>query len=266
MVGSEVPGDVPTSTSEGKTPVDDFLSVVMMVVWPVMPRKVRMTSDMVFYPGKLVLSIVAHDQGDAVVSATRAAGARGGTIIHGRGDSSSLLDILGLHDSTQDIVLTLINDDEATAVFQAVKACNPQKKNLGVALLIDVRGILRHMTAAGTSENIHGTRSNTMSKTSSHVLISFIVNKGTADDAMAAARKAGASGGTIINAQGTAKEDDVKFFGITLVPEKEMLLTIVPQDKATSIIEAVKSVPSLEEPGAGIAFTVDIIDFAFLGR
>lgn len=220
---------------------------------------------MVFYPGKLILSIVAHDQGEAVVNATKDAGAQGGTIIHGRSDTSSLLDILGLHDPAQDIVLTLSGDNEAEAIFQAVKTCNPTKKNLGTTMLIDVRGILHHMTA-GTSENIHATRSATMSTTSSHVLISFIVNKGTADDAMAAARKAGASGGTIINAKGTAKEDDVKFFGITLVPEKEMLLTIVPQDKAVSIIDAVKAVPSLEEPGAGIAFTVDIMEFAFLGR
>ena len=105
-----------------------------------------------------------------------------------------------------------------------------------------------------------------MDTPSTHVLISFILNKGTADDAMAAARKAGASGGTILNAQGTGKEDDVKFFGISLVPEKEMLITIVPQDKASGVIEAVKSVPSLAEPGAGIAFTMDILDFAPLGK
>ena len=55
-------------------------------------------------------------------------------------------------------------------------------------------------------------------------LISVILNKGYADDAMAAARKAGAGGGTVINARGTAREDDAKFFGMHIVPEKEMLM------------------------------------------
>ncbi len=210
-----------------------------------------MVSDVVFYPGKLIITIVAHDHGDAVVEVAKAAGARGGTILHGRGDSSSLLDILGLHD--------------APAIFQAVKAYCPQKKNLGTAILLDVSGILRHKTP-GAPDLTSTTRSNAMDTPSTHVLISFILNKGTADDAMAAARKAGASGGTILNAQGTGKEDDVKFFGISLVPEKEMLITIVPQDKASGVIEAVKSVPSLAEPGAGIAFTMDILDFAPLGK
>lgn len=224
-----------------------------------------MVSDVVFYPGKLIITIVAHDHGDAVVEVAKAAGARGGTILHGRGDSSSLLDILGLHDAHEDVVLTLASHEEAPAIFQAVKAYCPQKKNLGTAILLDVSGILRHKTP-GAPDLTSTTRSNAMDTPSTHVLISFILNKGTADDAMAAARKAGASGGTILNAQGTGKEDDVKFFGISLVPEKEMLITIVPQDKASGVIEAVKSVPSLAEPGAGIAFTMDIVDFASLGK
>lgn len=39
-------------------------------------------------------------------------------------------------------------------------------------------------------------------------LFAFIVNAGFADDAMAAARKAGAPGGTILKARGTASGED----------------------------------------------------------
>ena len=71
----------------------------------------------------------------------------------------------------------------------------------------------------------------------SYEMINVIVNKGYAEDAMAAARKAGAGGGTIINARGTAKECDAKFLGIEIVPEKEMLLILVPKDKKDEIIK-----------------------------
>jgi hypothetical protein len=47
-----------------------------------------------------------------------------------------------------------------------------------------------------------------MKAENNYQMINVIVNKGYAEDAMSAARKAGAGGGTIIGARGTAKEDD----------------------------------------------------------
>ena len=98
------------------------------------------------------------------------------------------------------------------------------------------------------------------------VLITFIVNKGYADDAMIAARKAGATGGTVLNARGTGNEEDVEFFGIPLVPEKEILLIIVAADKAEAILREVQDVPCFSEPGAGIAYCMDVEDFIILGK
>jgi nitrogen regulatory protein PII len=83
---------------------------------------------------------------------------------------------------------------------------------------------------------------------------------------MVAARKAGATGGTVINARGTGKEEDVKFFGITLVPEKEVLLILVDADKADAVLDAVKDVPCLSEPGSGIAYCTGVEDFFRLGK
>ncbi len=99
-----------------------------------------------------------------------------------------------------------------------------------------------------------------------HKLISVILNKGYADDAMAAARKAGAGGGTIIHARGTAREEDVSFLGIPLVPEKEMLLILVEQDKSDAVFNAICSLPCLAEPGSGIAYSMDVDNFTGLGK
>ncbi len=96
-------------------------------------------------------------------------------------------------------------------------------------------------------------------------LITVIVNAGCADDAMAAARKAGATGGTIFNARGTGTPDDVKFFGITLVPEKEMLMIVARREHARGIVEAIGKIPALSKPGAGIVFNLDVPEFFLLG-
>ena len=83
---------------------------------------------------------------------------------------------------------------------------------------------------------------------------------------MHAARKAGAGGGTIINARGTGREEDVKFFGITIVPEKELVLILAEQEKAPRILEAIRATPCLTERGMGIAFCIGVERFVSLGK
>ena len=101
---------------------------------------------------------------------------------------------------------------------------------------------------------------------STHQMINVIVNKGYAEDAMAAARKAGASGGTIIGARGTAKEGDAQFFGMNIVPEKDMLMILVPTEKKDDIIKAISELSCLSEAGSGIIFCNNANDFTLLGK
>lgn len=97
-----------------------------------------------------------------------------------------------------------------------------------------------------------------MSESSGHSVICVIVNSGYAEAVMDAARKAGARGGTIINARGTGTEQDMNFFGIQIIPEKEMLLMVAEHDIKEKLVEAVKSLPLLEKPGSGIVFTIEV--------
>ena len=96
-------------------------------------------------------------------------------------------------------------------------------------------------------------------------LISIIVNKGSADQVMDAARRAGATGGTVINAHGTARPEDARFFGITLVPEKELVMILSPREKTQSIMDSVRDEFRDSEPGTGIAFRTLVEHFEMLG-
>ena len=53
-----------------------------------------------------------------------------------------------------------------------------------------------------------------------HEAIFCIVNSGHSDEVMDAAKKLGATGGTVINARGTASKEAETFFHITVQPEK----------------------------------------------
>ncbi|MGI5172724.1 hypothetical protein H0R92_03860 [Treponema sp. OMZ 840] len=104
-----------------------------------------------------------------------------------------------------------------------------------------------------------------MAKKSKHTLICAIVNSGCGELLMQAARKAGAPGGTIIDGRGTGTEADMNFFGIQIVPEKEVVL-IISETAAAGLIEAeIKKLSCFEKPGSGILCTLPVDSCTHLG-
>jgi nitrogen regulatory protein PII len=45
-----------------------------------------------------------------------------------------------------------------------------------------------------------------------------------------------------------------------------MLLIVAERPSAPGIVEAIQTLPALAEPGGGIIFTLDVEEFAVLGR
>lgn len=221
--------------------------------------------------GKLLVCIVGRGQGEKIVALTKTAGARGGTLLLGKGTAeNSLLQLLGIGDTEKDIVLTLLPADVLDPVLQTLHNDTRAHKHMqGIAFALDVPIILQHLFIPAGNTPARQTASSSGENampTPSHELISVIVNAGYAEDVMHAARRAGAKGGTVINARGTGKEEDVKFFGITIVPEKEYLLILAAKDEAPAILEAIRATPCLAERGMGIAFCMNVERFAALGK
>jgi len=213
---------------------------------------------------KLVISIVDRGDGEHIVNVTKKAGATGGTILIGRGTAHrQILQILGLDDTRKDIVLTLIQEPVLEPVLKALQSdLTIVKKMRGISMVLSLHKLIRRSMSQTPFQA--QTKGDSM-PSPSHELISVIVNAGYADDVMAAARKAGARGGTIINARGTGTEEDVKFFGLTLVPEKELLMILASREESAAILEAVSNLPCLTSPGLGIAFCMDVERFMPLG-
>ena len=91
-------------------------------------------------------------------------------------------------------------------------------------------------------------------------LIIAIVNSGYADDAMKAARSAGARGGTILNARGAGVEAQDRFYGVTIQSEKEMVLLVVEKEHKAAIMKAVCEKTGLKQEGRGIIFSLPVED------
>lgn len=216
---------------------------------------------------KLLIGIVPHNSGELIADAAKSAGAGGGTIAMGRGTASNgVLQLLGLGDTSKDIVYIIIKNSIKQAVYDAIIKASEKKAHFGVMFTLDTPGFIRagYLAESDVSEKSEGEE--TMKSENNYQMINVIINKGYAEDAMAAARKAGAGGGTIIGARGTAKEGDAAFFGMKIVPEKEMLMILVPAEKKSAIVEAITALPCFAEAGSGIIFCNEAQDFTVLGK
>jgi hypothetical protein len=89
-------------------------------------------------------------------------------------------------------------------------------------------------------------------------LIFCIVNAGFAVEAMEAAKKAGAKGGTILRARGTANPEAEEFYNISIQPDKEILWLIVPKDIKDDVMHRLYQDVGLDTKSKGIAFSVPV--------
>lgn len=69
-------------------------------------------------------------------------------------------------------------------------------------------------------------------------MILCIVNSGFSETVMEAAKEAGARGGTVIHARGTANKEAEQFFHITIQPDKEIVMILVTDGIKDAVLHA----------------------------
>lgn len=89
-------------------------------------------------------------------------------------------------------------------------------------------------------------------------LIVVILNEGYADTVMDAARLVGATGGTILHAKGTAAQDKAKFFGVSVVEEKDMLYILASSGKKSQIMKAINSTCGVGTKAGAVCFSLPV--------
>ncbi len=91
-------------------------------------------------------------------------------------------------------------------------------------------------------------------------LILVVVNKGSTDLVMNAARKAGSKGGTITVARGTGNPEVAKFYGLAIQPEKELVFIVVDAKIKDDVMKHIYDEAGLDTQGQGIIISLPILD------
>ena len=89
-------------------------------------------------------------------------------------------------------------------------------------------------------------------------IVVTIVTKGQSDKVVEATRKAGARGGTILFGRGTSPRDYESILGVHILPEKEIVLTIVDSAAKQKMMKLICEEAHLSENGNGLCFSLPI--------
>ena len=89
-------------------------------------------------------------------------------------------------------------------------------------------------------------------------LIVSIVRKGWGSRVLEASVKAGARGGTVLFGRGAGIHEQEKIFGMSIEPEKEIVLTITRPEQVDTILREIVRAAELNDTGRGIAFVLPV--------
>lgn len=197
---------------------------------------------------ELVCIIANYGLGKKIEKFAKCQGAKYSSCTYGMGSANNgLMNLMGLSDVRKEIVYIIINSEKAETFLENLdNKFKFYKPNHGIAFTISITGFI----GCHCDYNVNNSEDSNMSD-----LITIIVDKGKAEEVIAAASKAGAKGGTIINARGAGSEFPCqKIFAMEIEPEKEIVIIISESNKTDNIVNSIESELHLREPNSGILF------------
>ena len=91
-----------------------------------------------------------------------------------------------------------------------------------------------------------------------HEVIVTIVKRGYGDYVVSAAKEQGATGATIISGRGTSPSKEKQILGISISPEKDVVLILVDKSMRKKVMQAIVKATNLNEESTGISFSLPV--------
>jgi nitrogen regulatory protein PII len=201
----------------------------------------------------LIYCVVNYGDASKVIKSARKYGVKSVSISIGRGTAHSrLLEVLALNEIRKEVVTLII---ESELVNDAIKGITKdmafEKPHHGIAFSFSISELISSKGQVGATKNKEV-------ESAMYKAIYVIVERGKAEDVIDAANKAGARGGTIMNARGAGIQKAQKLFSVEIEPEQEEVFIIVKNEFKDGIVESISKHIRVDEPGNGIMFVLDV--------
>lgn len=175
--------------------------------------------------------------------------------------SSEMMDILGLGNNDKDIMLsfgTYTAIDRLCGEFN--KAVGSNAGYGGIAMVISPSAFSRISAEIikRNSSNIEKGDGSNMHSEFEYSLILISVNRGYTDAVMQTAKKAGATGGTVIKARLAEAQEIEAYANTVLNDEKEIVTILAPNSIRNQILEDVNNEFGLKTEAQGTVLSVPV--------
>lgn len=186
-------------------------------------------------------------------------------VVLGRGTAGSdIMYCLGLDEPEKDIVLSLAPGFLADAALPILhQKLDFDRPGHGIAFTVPLSGIslaASREVSAGSLNIDFKKEDSAMPNEQSHDLIISVVDEKDSDIVVDAAKEAGCNGGTVTKARWICSDDAKKIFGITIEPEKDIIMLLVPHARKQEILKVICNKVLAETGTHGLAFSIPVGD------
>lgn len=178
------------------------------------------------------------------------------TIMYGVGTaSSSILEYFGLDEIHKILILSIVPTTNSKHILKSLGAeTDIDEPGGGIAFTIPISSSVKYIEDFYKNKFMEDIDMNDANQE----LIITITNEGYAESVMNAAKAGGATGGTTIYGRGLETEKIIKFLGISIEPEKDIVLILTSNDKKIDIMNKIVEKCGLTTLGAGICFSLPV--------
>lgn len=171
--------------------------------------------------------------------------------------SASIMEYFGLVNDKREIIVALIPEFlELKILYDLTLKLKMNEPGKGMAFTINLtsgnRCLINSNIKSIPREEYY------MEKEKDYELIISIMSEGYGTLCMDAAKKAGAGGGTLISGIGLGSKEATKLLGITIEPEKDVVLILSEKKDKRKIMEEISAAIGLSEEGRGISFSLPV--------
>lgn len=194
-------------------------------------------------------------------------------IAHGTA-ASHYLSYFGLNEIEKKVVFSLIPDFAEQKALSAVgHALKLYLLGRGIAFTVPLSGISDVIAGAilsspekGDGDQQKKTKVSKKEKTDMHELVVAVVNQKYTDEAVDAARAAGATGSTVFHTKSINNAPAEQKIGTAFKTETDTLFFLTSNEYKTKIMEAVRDTAGLKTEGGAVIFSLPVDDLVGIGR
>lgn len=174
---------------------------------------------------------------------------------------SEILDLLGIGSSDKGILIGMMEKEKADRMLCDLEhGLHFGMPGHGFAFTLRLDGITNHMLKIVRQQNneVFERKESVIMPDTKYSLLAAVVAQGYSEEVMAAAREAGARGGTVLHSRRIGDAEAVTVWGLSLQEEKEIILIVATEENKVAIMQAISEKYGMQSEAKGAVLSLPI--------